>query len=102
MWYHTYGFSNQYRCASSIYLQSWLYLEFSIFIDRELRSPVHGKDVVDGMNTRDKLMIKLSMSNILNTKLIWYDPNVFKFIQVQKNEEYQAVSLAKETRLFLS
>ena len=46
MWYHTYGCAKHYRFAPAIYLLSCLDLEFHIVIDRSVRSPGHGKDVV--------------------------------------------------------
>ena len=39
-------------------------------------APGHGKYVVDGLNYRDKQMIRLEMENILNSELIWYYPNL--------------------------
>ena len=47
-------------------------------------------------------MFVLAMAKLLNTELIWDDPIVFKFIQIHENEEYQAVSLTKETKHILS
>ena len=42
------------------------------------------------------------MVKLFNTKkLIRNDPNVFKFMQANKNEEYQAVSLEKEYKIVL-
>ena len=54
MWYHMDGCANQYRCASAIYLLSYLASSFSIIIDIIVGAPKHGKYVVDGLNTRDK------------------------------------------------
>ena len=48
-------------------------------------APGHGKYVVDGLNYRDKQMIRLEMENILNSELILDDLNVFKFMQVHEN-----------------
>ena len=60
MWYHMDGCANQYSCASDIYLLSCLTLEYSIIIiNIAVVSPVNGKDVEDGLNDRDKLMLKL-------------------------------------------
>ena len=43
------------------------------------------------MNARNKLMLKVAMENLLNTKLIQDGPNIFKFMQVHENEEKQDV-----------
>ena len=37
------------------------------------------------------------MAKLLNTKLIQDEP-IFKFTQVNENEEYQAVSLGKDSK----
>ena len=87
--------ANQHRFSSSIYLLTCLVLEFHVIIDRAVGSPGHGKDVIDGLNYRNKCMLKLSMVNLLNTKLIQDGPIVFKFMQFHENEEYQAVRLEK-------
>ena len=42
------------------------------------------------------------MKNLLNPKLIQYDPKKIKFMQVNENKEYQAVSLSKEGECVLS
>ena len=70
MWYQTYGCANQYHCASSICLLSFLALEFSFVVERAVVPPGHGKDVVDGLNDRYKWIPKLVISNILNPELI--------------------------------
>ena len=70
MWDHTDSCENQYRYASTIYLISCIDLEFSSIIDVSVVAPGHGKDLVDGLNARDKNMLNLSMENILKPKLI--------------------------------
>ena len=87
MWDHMDGGAKQYRCASYIYLLSCFSLEFSIIIDRSVRSPGYGGNVIDYMNARDKHMLKLSMVNILNTELIRDDPifpRLCKFMKMKK------------------
>ena len=76
MWDHTYSCAKQYHCEYDIYLLSCLDLELRIIIYKAVGEPGHGKDVVDGMNVRDKRIIKLSMAKILNTELIYDDPNI--------------------------
>ena len=46
-----------------------------MFIDREVVSSRHGRDVVDGLNSRVKQILKLEMTKQLNYELILYDPN---------------------------
>ena len=90
------GCSNQYSCAPAIYILSCIALIFSIIVDRVIFAPIHGKDVVDGLNARDKWMLKLEMANISNPELIFDNPNFYKFAQVHKNGSHQAVILSKE------
>ena len=54
-----------------IYFSTLIYC-FGIFIivDRALGAPGHGKYVVDGLNDRDKRMLKLAMAKLLNLELI--------------------------------
>ena len=44
----------QYICSLSVYLMTTVLLIFKINIDRYIGAPIHGKDVVYGINTRDK------------------------------------------------
>ena len=46
-------------------------------------------------------MLKLSMAKLSNTRLIWDYPNIFKFMKVHENEEYQSIILAKEAKRVL-
>ena len=75
MWYYMDGCTKKYRCASGIYLISCLALEFSIIIDRAVGAPGHVKDVVSGLNARDKFMRKLSMENLFNPGFIRGEQN---------------------------
>ena len=45
-----------------------------ISIDRLVGVPVNGKYVVDGLNDRNKQIIKLEMTKLLNPELIRDDP----------------------------
>ena len=58
-----------------------------IFVYRVVGAPGHVKNVVDGLNTRNKLMLKLETEDLLNPELISDDPDIFKFMQVHENEE---------------
>ena len=66
MWDHMDGCTKQYHCASAIYIISCLALVFYIVIEISVGSPVHGKDVIDCLNPRDKRMLNLEMEKILN------------------------------------
>ena len=50
----------------------------------------------------EKNILKLSTAKQLNLKFIWDFPILFKFMEVHKNEEDQAVSLSKEDKCMLS
>ena len=59
MWDHTDGCTNQYRCASAVYLISCIALEFSVINYKSLGASVHGKDFFDSTNARYRSMLKL-------------------------------------------
>ena len=46
-----------------------------MFIYRAFCAPVNVKYVADGLNSREKCMLKLEIAKILNTGLICDDPN---------------------------
>ena len=54
MWDQTDGCANQYRCSIAYYLMSYLSKSYQNFVDRAVDTPVHGKDVVDGLNAVQK------------------------------------------------
>ena len=57
------------------YLSTMMYcFRISIIIDISVVSPGHVKDVVYGLNSRYKWMLKLATENLLNTELILYEP----------------------------
>ena len=70
MWYHMDGCAKQYRCASAIYLLSCIALKFSIINNRPVGAPGHGKYSVYGLNSGDKLMLKLETEKLLNPELV--------------------------------
>ena len=86
MWDHTDGCTNQYRCASSIYILSFLDLYFIIIIDISVGDTVHGKYAVDGLNDRHNRIIKIAMEKLLNPELIQDDTKNVKSMQVHENE----------------
>ena len=59
IWDHTDGCTNQYCCASAIYLLSCIDLEYCININRAVGAPGHGKYFINGPNDRDKQILKL-------------------------------------------
>ena len=48
---NTDGFAQHYICDTSLYLMSMLSQAFSVFVDRGITAPVHGREVVYGLNT---------------------------------------------------
>ena len=56
IWGNTYGCSEQYICASALYLMSVITQTYSIIIDRGISAPGNGKEVVDGVNDVDKAL----------------------------------------------
>ena len=61
---NTDGFSEQYRCASALYLVSVLYQSRSIITDRGISAPVNGKEVIYGLNEIDNLYMYQLISNV--------------------------------------
>ena len=57
IWGNTDGCVEKYRCASALKLMSVLSQLHSIIIDWGMSEPVHGKEVVDGLNAIDKQYI---------------------------------------------
>ena len=62
IWENTDGCSDQYICATSLYLMSVLYQRHSIIFYRGISAHVHGKEVVDGLNAIGKRYMYQSMS----------------------------------------
>ena len=54
MWDQIYGCAKQYRCSNAYYLMSYLSTSYQIVLDRDVDTPGHGKDVVDGFNAVQK------------------------------------------------
>ena len=65
MWEDTDGCASQYRCAVAIYLTTVLSASLNITIDRAIGAPGHGKDVVDGLNARDKCYLREQLQRIV-------------------------------------
>ena len=64
IWENTDGCSEQYICASALYLMSVMSQCYSVTIYQGISAPGHGKYVVYGLNAVDKIYIYKLMSNI--------------------------------------
>ena len=64
IWENTDDCSEQYRCASALYLMSVMSQTYSIIIDRGTSAHGNGKEVVDGLNAVDKRYIYQLMSKV--------------------------------------
>ena len=51
IWNNIYGCSDQYICDNVLYLISMLAYAYNIIIDGDVGAPVHGREVIDGLNT---------------------------------------------------
>ena len=58
VWGDTNGCAKKYRCELDIYLMTVLSYSYGIIMDRAINAPVHGNNVVDGINATDKLYLK--------------------------------------------
>ena len=64
IWENTDGCADQYRCATALYLMSFLSQSHSIIFDWYISAPGHGKEVVEGLNSVDKRYMYQWMSNV--------------------------------------
>ena len=64
IWENTDGCSDQYICATSLYLMSVLSQRHSIIFDRIISATGHGKEVVDGLNAIGKRYMYQIMSTV--------------------------------------
>ena len=76
IWENTDGYAEQYRCASALSLMSVMLQFYSIIIDRGISSPVHGKEVVDGLNAVDKSYIYQFMCTVQLPGSIIFDSQI--------------------------
>ena len=63
-WENTDGCADQYRCATALYLMSFLSQRPSIIFDRDIGAPGHGKEVVGGLNAIAKRFMYKLMSTV--------------------------------------
>ena len=61
---NTDGCGEHYICATSLYLLSKLSQSFNNIIDRGISAQVHGREVVYGLNAKDKIFIFHMMTNV--------------------------------------
>ena len=54
MWDQTYRCTKQYMCSIAYYLMYFLSKAYRIVLDRDVDTPGHEKDVVDGFNDVQK------------------------------------------------
>ena len=64
IWENTDRCEEQYICASALYLMSVMLQCYSVIIDSGISAPMHGKEVVDGVNYIHKPYIYQFMSNV--------------------------------------
>ena len=62
IWENTDGCTEQYRCATELYLMSVMSQCYSVTIDLGISAPRHGEEVVDGLNAIDKHYIYISIN----------------------------------------
>ena len=60
------GCAKQDICSLAVYLMTILTLIFNISIGREIGVTSHGKDVVDGLNSRYQIYFRELMNRLLN------------------------------------
>ena len=64
VWEYTDGCAKQYMFALAVYLMTVLSYSYGTIMDREINSPGHGKNVVDGLNATGKRYLKEQMELI--------------------------------------
>ena len=57
IWEENDGCEKQYICATYFFLLTIIDVGFNVIIDRSVGAPIHGKDVVSGLNAFEKKYI---------------------------------------------
>ena len=98
MWDQTDGCAKQYMCSIAYYLMSYLSTSYQIFLDRDVDTPGHGKDGVDGFNAVQKryLATCLRMRSTPEKHKIYS-----KRMRVEAMTEKGEVSFAEACKLLL-
>ena len=98
IWGNTDGCAEHYIFATALYLMSMLSQDFYGIIERGIIASVHGREVVDGLNTLDKRFIFQLMSTVqLPGEKRYYTQMV-----MHTGTHTYDVSLAREFRKHLS
>ena len=71
VWENTDGCAKQYRFALGIYLINVWSSSYGVIIDRAINAPVHGNNVVGGINAMDKSYLKGEMEIIGKLGIIY-------------------------------
>ena len=56
LWENTDGCAEHYRCATALHLMSMLSQSFSVIIDRGISAPGHRREVIDDLNSVEKVV----------------------------------------------
>ena len=62
---NTYGCVNQYQCTTALYLLSILAHAYNIIIDRNVRAPVHGREIINDTNATDDRSILVLIKYVI-------------------------------------
>ena len=89
---NTDGCTEQYRCASALYLISVMSQCYSIIIDLGISAHGHGIEVLNELNVVDKCYIYQLMSTVQLPGSIIFDPQIKMHTGTKKED----VNLAKE------
>ena len=97
IWENTDVCTEQYRCASAMYLMSMMSQTYSIIIDRGISAPGHGKEVAYGLNAVEKRYIYQLMSKVQLPGSVRFD----SYIIMHTGTEKKDVILAHEFKDYL-
>ena len=64
IWENSDGCAKQYKCSTALLLMSVFPQRLTIILYWGISAPVHGKEVVDGLNTIDNLYMYQSISTV--------------------------------------
>ena len=98
IWENTDFCSDQYHCATTLYLLPMLEHAYNIIIYRSVGDPGHGRDVIDGLNDTHKIFISMLMTTVQLTGAEDYESQM----EVHTSTENKDISLAREFQKHLS
>ena len=64
IWENTDSCVDQYRCTTTLYLLSMLAHEYNIIIDCGVGAPLHGREVVDGLNATANFFLSILTTTV--------------------------------------